>query len=62
VNSSSGPHNHHQEDNPMGKIKDTAGKAKDHWKFLTEPRNSKDFGKSKADWKASKAAAKGGKK
>jgi hypothetical protein len=42
----------------MGKIKDTAGKAKDQAKFLTESRKSPDFGKSKQDWKASKDAAK----
>jgi hypothetical protein len=42
----------------MGKIKDTAAKAKEQWKFQAEPRNSPDFGKSKDDWKASKDAAK----
>lgn len=42
----------------MGKIKDLAGKAKDQAKFLTESPKSKDFGKSKADWKAAKKEGK----
>jgi hypothetical protein len=43
----------------MGLLKDLAGKAKDEVKFLTESPESKDFGKSKEDWKASKDAQKG---
>jgi hypothetical protein len=40
--------------------------AKDSWAFASEKPSSKDFGKSKADWKASKdaqkdASGKGGK-
>jgi len=45
----------------MGKAKDAAQKAKDEIKFRAESPKSKDFGKSKADWKASKDAAKKGK-
>ncbi len=43
----------------MGKISDLLGKAKDEAKFLAESPKSKDFGKSKEDWKASKDAQKG---
>jgi hypothetical protein len=33
---------------------------REKWKFATEKPGSKDFGKSRADWKASKDAAKNG--
>lgn len=45
----------------MKKIKETVEKAKDQVKFLTESPQSPDWGKSKADWKASKDAARKGK-
>jgi hypothetical protein len=46
----------------MGKIKDAAAKAKDEIKFLTESPSSPDFGKSKDDWKASKATTRADRK
>ena len=34
---------------------------KERWRFANEKPSSKDFGKSRAEWKASKDAQKGGK-
>jgi len=45
----------------MGKPKDAVERAKDKWKFASEKPSSKDFGKSRKDWQASKDAQKKGK-
>jgi hypothetical protein len=45
----------------MGKPKDAVERAKDKWKFASEKPSSKDFGKSRKDWKASKDAQMKGK-
>lgn len=42
----------------MGKIRDAVSKAADTARFLSEPPESPDFGKSRDEWKASKEAAK----
>ena len=46
----------------MGLFSDKAANVKENWKFASEKPSSKDFGKSREAWKASKDAekAKGG--
>ena len=45
----------------MGKIKDAIERKKDDVRFAAEKPSSKDFGKSRKDWQASKDAQKKGK-
>jgi hypothetical protein len=45
----------------MGWFSSKAEEVKDSVKFATEKPSSKDFGKNKQDWKASKDADKKGK-